>query len=160
MNESVGVLSWMPALFYYLRPNKFENQLPIWLGEGNCQRNMDQTTRAMTNQGGVSLTVTTSTLSEATLVVTTLWSTLSTWESDTLGEILFVVPIVWELVLPACVLAATFGPPPVSRLKGLAPQLTISINTKGSSSKRKDGPYKDFNDSDIFYLYYVDQPDK
>jgi hypothetical protein len=156
MNESVGVLSWMPALFYYLRPNKFENQLPIWLGEGNCQRNMDQTTRAMTNQGGVSLTVTTSTLSEATLVVTTLWSTLSTWESDTLGEILFVVPIVWELVLPACVLAATFGPPPVSIPNAPLLQLAVLVNTKSSSNKREDRPNEGFDKVDIFSLHNVD----
>jgi len=157
MNESVGVLSWMPALFYYLlRPNKFENQLPIWLGEGNCQRNTDQTTRAMTNQGGISLIVTTSTLSEATLVVTTLWSTLSTWESDTLGEILFVVPIVWELVLPACVLAATFGPPPVSIPNAPLLQLAVLVNTKSSSNKREDRPNEGFDKVDIFSLHNVD----
>lgn len=85
--------------FYYLRLNKFRNELAIWFGVGS---NQPITSRRMT-QAGTSLITTVSTVSVATLDVLLDWSMVSTLALGltlTVGAILFVVPIVCELVFP------------------------------------------------------------
>jgi len=148
----VGFIVSIVWFYHLVLLNKLRNELAIWFGVGN---NQPITSRRMT-QAGTSLITTVSTVSVATLEVLVDWSMLSTLALGltlTVGAILFVVPIVCELVFPAWTFAATFGPPPVRRLSGPLLQLTVSIETKSSSDKREDRPDSNFNNVYILCFY-------
>lgn len=88
----------------------------------------------------------------SSLFVVVLWSILSTLAFGrrlTDGEEFVETPTVWELVFPACTLAATLGPPPIRRLRGLFPHPLIpDVKTASSSNvsdKRPDNGLNHFS---------------
>ena len=152
--DTCGFIVFNDLFVYYLRLNRLKILLAISLGDGI--RKPHNTPKTRINQRGYSLTTRVSTASEDTLVDVLRWSMVSTLElglSVTVGATLFVVPIVWELVFPACTFAATFGPPPVRRLSGPLLQLALSVKTKSSSNKREDRPDSNLNNVYVLCLY-------
>jgi len=96
------------------------------------------------------------------VVWVTFWFMVSTGASmlfsgRSVGCVVVLMFIPWLFSRPTWVLAATFGPPPVRRLSGpRLLQLTVLVKTKSSSSKREDGPDKNFNKGCILNFYQVD----
>jgi len=130
------------------RLNSFKNDLPISLGLGANQPKI----RSISIRGSTSVV----------FVVLASCTTVSTGASTrSCGRIVVLTPTFCVFSLPTCVFAAMFGPPPVSKLRGLAPhpaRLTKPIHTKSQSTKRKDRPHQDFNSINIFSLHNISQP--
>src|SRR6056297_3826994 len=86
----------------------------------------------------------------SSLLVVLLWSMLSTLAlglTVTLGVLsVLICTAAWLFSAPACTLAATLGPPPVRKLRGLPPQPVSNsrlLKTKGSHREDSDWPPHD-----------------
>jgi hypothetical protein len=126
----------------YSRLKSFSMPLPISLGEGANH----PTISSRSSSGSISVF----------FVVLLSCTTVSTGPSGLrTGLMELLIPIVCVFSLPIWVLAATFGPPPVRRLRGVPLQLAISIKAESSSSKREYGPDEYLYDFCIFNLNYI-----